>query len=102
MSNNIKPIELGKLEKHASNVYEAVIAAGKKARNINDSNKQEYTTLLNTLVPGIEDDFEEKENPDQLRISLEFEKRPKPHRQALQMLVDGDLKFRYKENILED
>lgn len=95
----IKPIDLNKIEKNTENIYESVIVAAKKARLINDQNKLEFTTLLNTLTQGVEDDFEDKENPDQLKLSLEFEKRSKPHHQALGQLIDGDIEFRYKDEV---
>ena len=93
----IKPVDLRKIDKNATNAYEAVIIAAKKARQINDNNRIEYNTLLNSMVIGPEDDFEERENPDQLRISLEFEKREKPHLIALNKLLDGELSHHYKE-----
>ena len=94
----IQPVELKKLEEKTANLYEAVVVSAKKARLINDTTKLEFTTLLNTIVPGVEDDFDEKENPDQLKLSLEFEKRPKPHQQALQQLLKGEIDYRYKED----
>lgn len=94
----IRPIELRKLETKTSNVYEAVIVAAKRARNINDQAKLEFTTLLNTMIPNVDDEFEEKENPDQLRLSLEFENRKKPHLQAIDELIEGNVEFRYKED----
>ncbi|KUG26637.1 hypothetical protein ASZ90_003520 [hydrocarbon metagenome] len=94
----IRPIELRKLENKTANVYEAVIVAAKKARMINDQTKLEFTTLLNTMIPNVDDEFEEKENPDQLRLSLEFENRNKPHLQALEELIDGKIEFRFKED----
>ena len=93
----ITPVELKKIEAKTANIYEAVIVAGKKARKINDENKLEFSTQVSAVVSGNEDDFEERENPDQLRISLEFEKKPKPHLQAMQDLLAGKVEFRYKD-----
>ena len=95
----IKPIDLRAVDKYASNIYEAVMVAGKKARQINDNNKQEYSALVSSMPQGAEDDFDEKENPDQLRISLEFEKRDKAHIQAVKDLLDGSVGYTFKENI---
>jgi len=36
-------------------------------------------------------------NPDQLKISLEFEKRPKPTEVSLEETMADKLEFRYKE-----
>ena len=93
----MKPVELSLIEGKAANVYEAVIIAAKKARIINNENRLEFNTLLSTMIPGNEDEFEEEENPDQLKLSLEFEKRPKPHLQALEQVLNGEVNFRYKD-----
>lgn len=92
-----KPVDLRDLEIHCSNVYEAVVVTAKRARQKNAQNKLEYNTQLSEIAPGIEDDFEDRENPDQLRISLEFESQPKPHIIAINELMAGNLDFRYKE-----
>ena len=93
----IKPINLRKVEAHTKNIYEAVIIASKRARQINDENRLEFNTQLSTIIPSIEDEFEERGNPDQERISLEFEKREKSHIRALGELIDGDISFRYRD-----
>jgi len=94
----IKPINLKSIDERAANVYEAVIVSSKEARRINEETRLEYNTLMTTLPSkGIEDDSEDVENPDQLKISLDFEKRPKPHQQALYKLLDGKLEYYYKE-----
>lgn len=93
----INPINLRKVEAHTKNVYEAVIVAAKRARQINDENRLEYNTQLSTIIPSIEDEFEERGNPDQERISLEYEKREKSHLRALGELIDGEISFRYKD-----
>ncbi len=93
----LKPINSGEINKYAQNVYEAVAVAARRARMINADNRLEFTTMLNTLIPQQEDEFEERDNSEQIKISLEFEKRKKPHEQALEELLSGNLKFRYKE-----
>lgn len=94
----INPIDLKKIEERGSNIYEAAIVSGAKARAINDQNRLEYNERLSAMAPGIEDDFEDQANPDQLKISLEFEKRPKPHLQSLKMFVENELQFKYKDD----
>lgn len=93
----IKPINLKELESSSDNIYEAIIIAAKRARQINDQGKLEFNTLLSTMIPAIEDEFEERGNPDQERISLEFEKREKSHLRSLGELVSGELKYRYRD-----
>ena len=93
----IQPIDLRKLENLTDNLYEAVVIAGKKARRINDENRLEFNQLVSTIIPAIEDEFEERGNPDQERISLQFEKREKSHLRALNELANNELKYRYKD-----
>lgn len=92
----IKPINLTKIKASIPNLYEAVIIAAKRARKINDDNKIEFNSLLNTMTTGHEDEFEERENPEQMKLSLDFEKREKSHIQALRELVDSKIEYRYK------
>ncbi len=95
---NIEPIDLREIEKHASNIYEAIVVCAKRGRLINDENKIEYNALLSTIPEAAtEDDAEELENPAQLKISLEFEKREKAHIQALNEFLDGKIEYKYIE-----
>ncbi len=94
----IEPIDLRSIDEHASNVYEAIIASSKRARQINSDNKIEFNAVLSTIPQTqSEDETEDLDNPAQLKMSLEFEKRPKPHQQALKELLDGKIEFEYKK-----
>lgn len=92
----IKPMSLTKIKERIPNLYEAVIVSAKRARKINDDTKLEFNTLLSTVSAGHDDEFEDRENPEQLKLSLEFEKREKPHIKALNELVHDGIEFRYK------
>jgi len=92
----IKPINLTKIKSSIPNLYEAVIVAAKRARKLNDDNKLEFNSLLSTMTSGHEDEFEDRENPEQMKLSLEFEKREKAHINAVKELVDGKIEYRYK------
>jgi DNA-directed RNA polymerase omega subunit len=92
----IQPRDLGKIKERVPNLYEAVIVAAKRARKINDDIKLEFNQLVGTLNAGHEDEFEDRENPEQLKLSLEFEKREKPHIQAIKELIDDGIEYRYK------
>ncbi|MGA8265096.1 MAG: DNA-directed RNA polymerase subunit omega [Ignavibacteriaceae bacterium] len=93
----ITPVDLREVDKQAANVYEAIIVAAKRARQLNDEYKIEYNALVSTIpVAAGDDDAEDIQNPAQLKISLEFEKREKPHIQSLEELLDGKIEFRYK------
>ncbi len=94
----IQPVDLRVIDQRAANVYEGIIVASKKARKINDDNKIEFNALISTIpVVGTEEENEDIENPAQLKIAQEFEKRDKPHLQALKELLDGKVEYRYRE-----
>jgi DNA-directed RNA polymerase subunit K/omega len=85
------------------NIYEAIVATAKRSRQIHDDLKIELAQRLETIkaltaTTDLEEDLEvTTTNPDQLKISLEFEKRPKPTETALQEMADKKATFRYKE-----
>lgn len=95
---NITPVDLRVIDQRAENVYEAITVASKRARQINDENKIEFNALLNTIPStGTDDEAEDVTNPAQLKIALDWEKKPKPHLQALNELLAGETKFKYKK-----
>ena len=93
-----RPIDLREIDEKADNVYEAIIVAAKRARQINDEKKIEFNALISTIPDTTGDDeSEDIDNPEQLKIALELEKREKPHTQAVNELLDGDIGYEYKE-----
>lgn len=94
----IEPVDLRVIDDRASNVYEGIIVCGKRARQINTENKIEYNALLSTIPSdGIEDETEDVENPAQLKIALDLEKKEKPHIEALHELLEGKIEYSYKK-----
>jgi len=94
----INPIDLREIDKKAGNVYEAIIVASKRARQLNSENKIEFNALLSTIPEATTDDENEDiDNPAQLKIALEMEQRRKPHLQALNEFLDGKVEFDYKK-----
>ena len=96
---SIKTLEIKELEAKAANVYEAIVVLSKRARQINEETKLEFQQRIENLValPSSPDEVEDVANPDQLKISLEFEKRPKPTEEAIEELMNNQLDARYKE-----
>lgn len=92
----LRPIDLRKIKERIPNLYEAVVVAARRARIINDDTKLEFNTLLSSLITNPDDEFEDRENPEQLKLSLEFEKREKPHIQAINELINLGIEYRYK------
>ncbi|MCF8259620.1 MAG: DNA-directed RNA polymerase subunit omega [Melioribacteraceae bacterium] len=100
--DGFRPVNLETVEKNTNNIYEAVIVASKRARNINDQNRMEYNAQLNMLIPDTEDEFDDRLNPDQERLSVEFELKPKAHIQALSELIETGIKYRFREQQIEE
>ena len=93
----VEPVDLRVIDERAANIYEAIIVAAKKARKINDENKIEYNALLSTIpTTGTDDENEDIENPAQLKIALELEKKEKPHLEALEELLKGKIDYDFK------
>jgi len=64
---------------------------------INEEQKLEFNSLLETVPPtNTDEDGEDFDNPAQLKLSLEFERRPKPHLQAMNLLLEDEVQYEYK------
>ncbi len=96
---NIEPIDLRAIDQRTANVYEAVIVASKRARQINDEQKMEFNAMVGTIVPQVttEEEGEDIQNPAQLKIALELENREKPQIQAIKELLDDKIGYDYKK-----
>lgn len=94
----IKPIDLEFFNQQGKNVHECIVAASKRARQINEDLKIEFNQRVEMFAIKTESETEENDvNPDQLKVSLEFEKRPKPTDTALDDLMQSRLHWTYKE-----
>ena len=89
----IKPFEIEELESKAGNIYEAIVVAAKRARQLNDEQKIEYSQRLQPLLDKEEED-ETIVSKDKMNISLDFEKRLKPTDQGVNELLADNLEFR--------
>lgn len=95
----IEPIDLRLVDDCTANIYEAIIVSGKRARQINDETKIEFNMQTSNIQSEVTDDENEDiENPAQLKVSLEFEAREKPHIQALNELLVKKIDYRYKDS----
>jgi DNA-directed RNA polymerase subunit K/omega len=89
----IKPLETEEIESKAGNIYEAIVIAAKRARQINDETKIEFNQRIQPILEKEEDD-ESIVSKDKMNISLDFEKRKKPTDSGLEELLNDDLEFR--------
>jgi DNA-directed RNA polymerase subunit K/omega len=93
----IKPIDLEYFNQKGKNVHESIVAASRRARQINEDLKIEFNQRIEMFAVKTESETEENDvNPDQLKVSLEFEKRPKPTDVALEELLSGKLAWHFE------
>ncbi len=87
----VKAFPFDKVEDHVENVFEAVIIAARRARQINE----EQMVQVRTLMDGDESEGDELQiNREEL---LDLEKLPKPVVTALEELVSRQIKHEYLE-----
>jgi DNA-directed RNA polymerase omega subunit len=99
---SIKPLEIEEVESKAGNIYEAVVVAAKRARQLNDETKLEYNQRVEPLMK-IEDDSDDSiVSKDKMNISIEFEKRIKSTEQGLDELLADRLTFRVRSEEPEE
>jgi DNA-directed RNA polymerase subunit K/omega len=94
---SLTPVELTKLEGLAANIYEAIVVMSRRARQINEEVKIALNQELENFTPRVDSEEEIETNPEQMRISVEFEKMPKPTQRAIDDMLAGELTFRYRE-----
>ena len=93
----IRPVDLKDVTADASSLYEAIVIMSKRARQINDELKQNLDMRLEEVVSQFEDEQEMTDNPDQIAISKEFDKIPKPTFLAIDEMLDGEIEHRYRD-----
>lgn len=78
-------------ESAKGSIYQSIVAMGLRSRQINDYIKQELTErLADVITTG---DESEGINYDQIHISREFDKIPKPTFLAMKEIFDDKLHF---------
>ena len=91
----IQTLDTAKLADETGNLYETVSILSKRARQLASKTKAELDQRLSYFEDLSLDPAEElRSNEDQLRISLEYERLPKPTRAAIDELKQGELYFR--------
>jgi DNA-directed RNA polymerase subunit K/omega len=92
----IRPVDLKQATGDATSIYEAIVIMSRRARQINDELKDHLHRRLETVASQTDDDAEIT-NYDQLEISREFDRFPKPTFLALDEMLDGEIEFRYRD-----
>ncbi len=88
-------LDLDKFESKTANLYESIVVASKRARQINDAMKLELNQRLEPIIAKETED-DTIMNQDKLNISLEFEKREKPTLAGISDLMSDKLNYRFK------
>jgi len=91
----VNPIKVKMKESEKGSIYESIVAMGYRARQINDDIKYELRLKMQDIVQT--KDESEPINQDQLLISKEFERLPKPTFIAMKEMYDEKLKFHYQD-----
>ena len=93
----MKTIDIENLTAQNDNVYETVVVLSKRARQIAARQKADLDEKL-AYYEGFTSDVENlRMQEEQARISLEYEKRPKPAEVAISELEQNEIYFRHPE-----
>ena len=79
------------LSKDPENIYETVMIIAKSANQIAQEMKQELEAKLQEFAVYTDDQQEMVENEEQIEISRQYERMPKPTRIAAKEYEDGEL-----------
>ena len=95
----IKTVDTTALAEETGNIYESVVVLSKRARQVASRTKADLDQRLSVFEDLSLDPAEElRSNEDQLRISLEYEKKPKSTDVSIDELENGELYFRNPAN----
>lgn len=91
----VNPIKVKMKESEKGSIYESIVAMGFRARQINDDIKYEIKLKMQDIVPSSMEG-EMVINQDQMTISKDFERLPKPTFIAMKEMFEEKLKFHYQ------
>lgn len=90
----IKTINADQLALETGNIYESVAILSKRARQIASNVKAELDEKL-AYYEGFGPEMEDaRMNEEQTRISLDYERRPKPAETAVEEMFAGEIYYR--------
>jgi DNA-directed RNA polymerase subunit K/omega len=90
----VNPILVRMKETEKGLLYQSIVAMGQRARQINDQLKQELQIRLADVSTSYET---EETNFDQINISREFDKIPKPTVLAMLEMYEDKLEYEIRE-----
>lgn len=86
-----------KIEEKVGSIYEAIVIMGKRAEQINAEIRSELHNKLDEFAVHNSTLEEVFENREQIEISKNYERLPKPTSIAVQEWLDGEVYFRKTE-----
>ena len=89
--------DTSKLTGPNNNVYESIFIMGKRARQIALKQKEEINNKLSEFSVGVDNLEEVHENREQIEISRQFERQPKPSNYAIDEFVEGKIYTRVQD-----
>ncbi len=90
----INPVLVRMKESAKGVIYESIVAMGIRARQINDEIKQELQERIADVASSTET---EEPNFDQLLVSREFDRIPKPTILAMKEMFESQIEYYYPE-----
>lgn len=88
----VNPVEVKMKASEQGSLYEAIVAMGLRARQINDQLRNKYLAQISDIA-----EFEDESvtNYTKLEISRKFESIPKPTFLAMKEMLENALQWRY-------
>lgn len=93
----VNPIQVRMKESAKGSIYKSIVAMGFRSRQINDDIKMELNNRMADIIPS--GDESEPVNQDQIDISKEFDRIPKPTFLAMKEVFDEKLHFGSQEEL---
>lgn len=90
----IRTIDVSALNSQTGSIFETVAILAKRARQISSKSKAELDEKL-SYFEGFGSEVEDvRMTEEQVRTSIDYEKRPKPHEVAIDEMLEGEIYFR--------
>ncbi len=97
----LKPVDLEKLKHQSSNIYEITVAMSRRAKEINEQLRAELEEKLAPFKMKSRNPSNEAEAdrvfPEQVSISIRYEKMPKPTITAIEEYAEKKYTFEYRD-----
>jgi len=89
--------DTSELVQDTDNIYQTVVVASKRARQISSTVKEELSNKLAEFASTVDNLEEIFENREQIEISKFYERMPKPTIMAMEEFLEGKVYYRKRE-----